>query len=354
MSDTAESAGALGTLFFYVMFVHPVCAWILAPKRFPKDRAIVYAIAFLATIAIGKMALENAERGPNFYQLLGVRRGSSAIEIKRAYRQLSLELHPDKNPSQDAADMFSKIQAAQEILMDSEKREIYDKLGPEAATSKHPFNENTMLIEMAIWYITWGVLAYVMTLGKANRQARDWVFTGQIVMLAVEVAIVTTPGGDGVLPSWLFPHMAEYEVVWILHSIFPAYMNGCRSLGSHLFVDVDQQTRDMLLALRAGHQDVLVVLRDIQGSINSLGSSGGGARLTNSSSGGSAGPRAIPARASAVGKLRELEEKLTRNGTGVDAVAAEIKDSGKSSGNMQWLLVGVWVVFYFFVNNGGS
>lgn len=31
-------------------------------------------------------------------------------------------------------------------------------------------------------------------------------------------------------------------------------MNGCRSLGSHLFVDVDQQIRDMLLALRAGHQ----------------------------------------------------------------------------------------------------
>lgn len=51
---------------------------------------------------------------------------------------------------------------------------------------------------------------------------------------------------------------------------------------------------------------------------------------------------------------RELEEKLTRNGTGVDAVAAEIKDSGKSSGNMQWLLVGIWIVFYFFVNNGGS
>lgn len=54
MSDS-ESAGALGTLFFYVLFVHPVCAWILAPKRFRKDRAIVYAILFLATIAFGKM-----------------------------------------------------------------------------------------------------------------------------------------------------------------------------------------------------------------------------------------------------------------------------------------------------------
>lgn len=54
MSES-ESEGALTTLFFYVLFVHPVCAWILAPKRFRKDRAIVYAILFLATIALGKM-----------------------------------------------------------------------------------------------------------------------------------------------------------------------------------------------------------------------------------------------------------------------------------------------------------
>lgn len=51
---------------------------------------------------------------------------------------------------------------------------------------------------------------------------------------------------------------------------------------------------------------------------------------------------------------RELEERLNRNSTGVDSVAAEIKDSGKSSGNMQWLLVGVWIVFYFFLNNNAS
>lgn len=55
MSEGGDSAGALGTLFFYVLFVHPVCAWILAPKRFRKDRAIVYAILFLAAIALGKL-----------------------------------------------------------------------------------------------------------------------------------------------------------------------------------------------------------------------------------------------------------------------------------------------------------
>lgn len=73
-------------------------------------------------------------------------------------------------------------------------------------------------VQMAVWYLTWGVLAYVMTLGKSSQQARDWVFTGQIVMLAAEMAIVTTPGGGGVLPSWLFPRMAEYEVSFFFFS----------------------------------------------------------------------------------------------------------------------------------------
>lgn len=68
MSESSESTGALGTLFFYVLFVHPVCSWILAPKRFRKDRAIVYAILFLATIAFGKIVSEiNFTRKPYFH-----------------------------------------------------------------------------------------------------------------------------------------------------------------------------------------------------------------------------------------------------------------------------------------------
>lgn len=60
MSSGDESAGALGTLFFYVMFVHPVCAWILAPKRFKKEKALIYAIIFLGVVALGKMVRERA------------------------------------------------------------------------------------------------------------------------------------------------------------------------------------------------------------------------------------------------------------------------------------------------------
>lgn len=75
--------------------------------------------------------------------------------------------------------------------------------------------------QMALGYLSWGVFAYLMTLGKGNHQARGWFFTGQIVMLAAEVAIVMAPGGEGVLPSWLFPGMAEYEV----KSFFSFYLS---------------------------------------------------------------------------------------------------------------------------------
>jgi hypothetical protein len=40
---------------------------------------------------------ENREKGPNHYNLLGISRGTSTANLKRAYRNLSLELHPDKN-----------------------------------------------------------------------------------------------------------------------------------------------------------------------------------------------------------------------------------------------------------------
>lgn len=53
--SSEEGSGPVGALLFYVLVVHPVCAWILAPKRFRKDRALIYAIIFLATIAVGKM-----------------------------------------------------------------------------------------------------------------------------------------------------------------------------------------------------------------------------------------------------------------------------------------------------------
>lgn len=62
----------------------------------------------------------------DYYGLLGVSRGASDSEIKRAYRRLARELHPDINPDESAQAQFKEISVAYEVLSDPEKRRIVD------------------------------------------------------------------------------------------------------------------------------------------------------------------------------------------------------------------------------------
>ena len=64
-----------------------------------------------------------------FYSLLGVARDASEAEIKKAYRKLAMEYHPDRNPSPEAEAKFKEITEAYEILRDPQKRAAYDRYG---------------------------------------------------------------------------------------------------------------------------------------------------------------------------------------------------------------------------------
>jgi molecular chaperone DnaJ len=71
---------------------------------------------------------------PDYYAILGVSRTASPDEVKKAYRKLARQHHPDVNSSDDAAERFKEISAAYDVLSDPQKREIYDlggdPLGP--------------------------------------------------------------------------------------------------------------------------------------------------------------------------------------------------------------------------------
>ncbi|MGH8516917.1 MAG: DnaJ C-terminal domain-containing protein [Panacagrimonas sp.] len=66
----------------------------------------------------------------DYYKILGVSRSASADEIKKAYRKLAREFHPDKNKAKGAEEKFKEANEANEVLSDPEKRKAYDTLGP--------------------------------------------------------------------------------------------------------------------------------------------------------------------------------------------------------------------------------
>lgn len=77
------------------------------------------------------MAIETGSYPNEYYTILGVRKDANEIEIKKAYRQLALKWHPDKNPEnkEEAEDKFKKIGEAYFVLSDAKKRQIYDRHG---------------------------------------------------------------------------------------------------------------------------------------------------------------------------------------------------------------------------------
>ncbi len=93
----------------------------------------------------------------DYYSVLGVPKTASADQIKKAYRELALKYHPDRNKSSGAEEKFKEINEAYAVLSDDTKRKQYDAYGPEGFSQRYTeqdifrgSNVNDLLREMGI------------------------------------------------------------------------------------------------------------------------------------------------------------------------------------------------------------
>ena len=76
------------------------------------------------------------------YKVLGVEQGASEEEIKKAYRRLALQLHPDKNKEEDAEEKFKELAEAYAVLGDKKRREEYDRRGSPGNSNKSSYRNS--------------------------------------------------------------------------------------------------------------------------------------------------------------------------------------------------------------------
>ena len=99
----------------------------------------MYAIYVRSShIRLFKLFFSRVRKCQDYYEILGVTKEASESDLKKSYRKLALQFHPDKNHAPGAGEAFKAIGNAIAVLSDTEKRQQYDLCGPMEERTSRP------------------------------------------------------------------------------------------------------------------------------------------------------------------------------------------------------------------------
>jgi hypothetical protein len=236
MEDDGSSDQQLISFFAYAVVIYPAANYLISRRQWPQHWRILAAVTFLVLVATAQVMYENAESGPNYYQLMNVRRGDPIERLKKVHRKLSIDLHPDKTPDPAKRALFLKVEEAYEVLRRPETRGLYERLGPEGVkrASKAAVDTGYLLTQMLVHYTSTAVFAFIMTISDTGGDSMAVSFIALASVFLVECLLVLE---NEALPTWLFPFTTSFELVALLRRLFPAFMHGCRTVLGALYVD---------------------------------------------------------------------------------------------------------------------
>ncbi|CAL8147850.1 unnamed protein product [Orchesella dallaii] len=141
-------------------------------QSFNLALSLIFISSFMKDGPIqGALAWDNAEFemfdlveevGKNFYEVIGVTPDATLKEIKKAYRTLSVKIHPDKNPSPDASEKFRQLVGIYEVLKDDNLRKAYeDVLVNGLPNWRQPIFYFRRARKLAIWQVSVILLAII-------------------------------------------------------------------------------------------------------------------------------------------------------------------------------------------------
>ncbi|MBN1874152.1 MAG: molecular chaperone DnaJ [Anaerolineae bacterium] len=120
----------------------------------------------------------------DYYEVLGVSKDAAQEDIKRAYRKLARQYHPDVSSEPDAEERFKEVNAAYEVLSDPDRRSMYDRFGTDSPTAMGGFDFGGMRDPFDIFAEVFGNLGGFGNFGQTGRSGAR---RGRDVRVSLEI-----------------------------------------------------------------------------------------------------------------------------------------------------------------------